>query len=150
MYFIIHRLAKTGVHWLEWSKWSNCSESCGSGIHVRTRLCSNTTIDGSSEPCSSLGGDSFEIESCQNTECNRMHRKYFIFQIFLRSFCFSLETDVIMSCTFDIPGEKCPLKDLNNWQIQNGVQVSQIRPINDHTRGGNRKFSFAIMIYSFE
>lgn len=59
------------VRWLEWSAWSNCSVSCGAGIRVRTRLCSNTVIDGSAEPCSSLGGSSFEIESCQDAKCQR-------------------------------------------------------------------------------
>ena len=76
-------LASANVRWLEWSNWSNCSESCGSGIRVRTRLCSNTTIDGSSDPCSSLGGTSFEIESCQSPECKR---KYLIFEINLSVF----------------------------------------------------------------
>ncbi len=76
--FLLFCLANSGVRWLEWSNWSNCSESCGSGVRVRTRLCSSTTIDGSSEPCSSLGGDSFEIESCQNSGCTRMNKQNFI------------------------------------------------------------------------
>jgi hypothetical protein len=76
-------LASANVRWLEWSVWSNCSESCGSGVRVRTRLCSSTAIDGSSDPCSSLGGTSFEIESCQSQECKR---KCLIFEIILSIF----------------------------------------------------------------
>lgn len=44
-----------------------------------------------------------------------------------------------MSCTFDLSDEKCPIKDQNDWQIQTGTQSNQIRPVSDHTRGGNRK-----------
>jgi len=51
-----------------------------------------------------------------------------------------------MSCTFDIPDEKCPLKIKNNWKIQDGIQTDKIRPINDHTRGGNENFLFKIII----
>jgi hypothetical protein len=51
-----------------------------------------------------------------------------------------------MSCTFDIPDEKCPLKTKNNWKIQDGIQTDKIRPINDHTRGGNQNFLFEIII----
>lgn len=68
----IDDLANNVLRWLEWTDWSNCSESCGSGIRVRTRLCSNTEIDGTSNPCESLGGSSFEIEACQSSHCKRM------------------------------------------------------------------------------
>jgi hypothetical protein len=81
-YFLFLFAANDTIRWLEWSNWSNCSESCGNGVHVRTRLCSTTAIKDSSNPCSSLGGDSFEIESCQDPECNRMNRKCFLFHIF--------------------------------------------------------------------
>ncbi|UJR34094.1 hypothetical protein I4U23_021504 [Adineta vaga] len=108
----------TDLHWLEWSEWSNCSESCGSGIRVRTRLCSNTTIQGSTNPCTALGGDSFQIESCQNPECN--------------------QADILLSCTFDLADEKCPLKSTDQLQIEKGKQTDQLRPINDHTRGDGK------------
>jgi hypothetical protein len=56
-----------------------------------------------------------------------------------------------MSCTFDLPKENCPLKNPNDWQIQDGAQTDQIRPVSDHTRGGNRQFvRFEILIYLFQ
>jgi hypothetical protein len=64
-----------------------------------------------------------------------MHRNFFFSNI---RFLFLLETDIIMSCTFDLSDEKCPIKDQNDWQIQTGTQSNQIRPVSDHTRGGNR------------
>ncbi|CAF2046305.1 unnamed protein product [Rotaria magnacalcarata] len=111
-------MTNTGIRWLEWSDWSNCSESCGSGVQVRTRLCSNTIVDGNKEPCSFLRGSSFEMQSCQNPPCT--------------------QTDIIMSCTFDIVGELCPIKINNKWQIQEGMQTDHIRPIVDHTRGDGK------------
>ncbi|CAF4582030.1 unnamed protein product [Rotaria sp. Silwood1] len=111
-------LTNNGVRWLEWSDWSNCSESCGSGVRVRTRICSSTVIDGSTEPCSFLRGKSFEIESCRNPGCK--------------------QADIIMSCTFDLADELCPIRINSNWQIQEGIQADQIRPINDHTLGDGK------------
>ncbi|CAF0851656.1 unnamed protein product [Adineta steineri] len=96
----------------------NYCESCGSGVRVRTRLCSDTNIHSSANPCASIGGDSFEIEACQNPECN--------------------QADIILSCTFDLANEKCPLKSTHDWKIQRGIQADQSRPINDHTRGDGK------------
>lgn len=64
-------LVNTNIRWLEWSDWSNCSKSCGTGVRVRTRLCSNTIRNSSREPCSFLRGSSFEIEACRNPACKR-------------------------------------------------------------------------------
>lgn len=124
----------TGLHWLEWNDWSNCSEPCGSGIRVRTRLCSNTSIQGSENPCATLGGGSFEIEACRNpdcqskkdTRCSSLVNIAFIFQ----------DDDIILSCTFDLDGEKCPSED---WAIRTGTQGDQTRPLGDHTRGGETR-----------
>jgi hypothetical protein len=75
------------------------------------------------------------MESCQNPECKR---KRFIFEVIL-NFVFSSEGDVIMSCTFDLANEICPLKTKNNRLIHNGTQADQTQPISDHTRGGKTK-----------
>jgi hypothetical protein len=58
------------------------------------------------------------------------------------SFFFYVETDVIMSCTFDLPDENCPIKDQHDWQIETRSQSNQTQPVGDHTRGGNRKILF--------
>ncbi|CAF1098730.1 unnamed protein product [Adineta steineri] len=48
------------------------------------------------------------------------------------------EADIILSCTFDLAHEKCPLKSTHDWKIQRGIQADQSRPINDHTRGDGK------------
>ena len=41
-----------------------------------------------------------------------------------------------MSCTFDLPDEKCLLNNKTNPKIQDGKKANQTQPITDHTRGG--------------
>lgn len=58
---------------------------------------------------------------------------------------FFIETDVLVSCTLDLPDEKCPLNNLNDWRIGQASQSDGNQPITDHTRGGKRK----IFIFDF-
>jgi len=55
--------------WTEWSNWSDCSVSCGSGSHFRSRECernSNATIDLESYECQ---GEIEEIKVCEMGGC---------------------------------------------------------------------------------
>lgn len=50
-----------------------------------------------------------------------------------------IESDVILSCTFDLNDESCPIDQTNIWSTGTSVDESSNRPISDHTRGGKRK-----------
>lgn len=52
----------------EWSKWSECSRSCGRGENLRTRLCNNPTPSGGGKNCSQLGSAK-ESQPCNDKEC---------------------------------------------------------------------------------
>ena len=49
------------------------------------------------------------------------------------------EAEVILSCTFDLPDEKCPAQSKDHRQIQRGTQADQFRLTSDHTRGGKKE-----------
>lgn len=52
----------------EWSLFSNCSKSCGSGIKTRTRNCSNPKPKHGGRDCSDLGLG-FEVKECNTQPC---------------------------------------------------------------------------------
>lgn len=53
-------LCSGSSHWLDWSPWSVCSETCGSNAHkIRVRKCSNPANSGSS-----CGSDYKEVIAC--------------------------------------------------------------------------------------
>ncbi|CAC5404976.1 unnamed protein product [Mytilus coruscus] len=54
--------------WNEWTKWSECSKSCGTGKQVRTRNCSDqfNTTDGHFVDCD---GPSTETRLCNTVNC---------------------------------------------------------------------------------
>ena len=49
-----------------WSKWSNCSKSCGDGVQVRTRSCTDPAPSGGGRACQ---GNVFEIMECHVLKC---------------------------------------------------------------------------------
>ena len=49
-----------------------------------------------------------------------------------------LESDVIVSCTFDLNDENCPVNKANVWSTRLLSDGPSIRPTSDHTRGGQR------------
>ena len=50
----------------EWSSYSDCSASCGSGTSYRTRKCNNPEPQYGGKPCY---GDSLESKNCKQAEC---------------------------------------------------------------------------------
>ena len=49
-----------------WSSWGNCSKSCGDGVQVRTRSCTDPAPRGGGRPCQ---GNAFEIIECHVLKC---------------------------------------------------------------------------------
>ena len=52
----------------EWTKWSECSQSCGGGVKVRARSCTNPSPSGGGKDCTSLG-ESEELAKCNEQAC---------------------------------------------------------------------------------
>ncbi|KAK2160224.1 hypothetical protein NP493_1661g00003 [Ridgeia piscesae] len=52
--------------WSEWAAWGECSVSCMTGEHTRTRQCNNPTTDGAGLPCH---GDNSASEICNTQQC---------------------------------------------------------------------------------
>merc|ERR1719494_480431 len=54
----------------QWSEWHRCSSSCGGGIQIRTRLCSNPIPRNGGMTCVQQNlGDSVEIIDCNMHGC---------------------------------------------------------------------------------
>ncbi|XP_039610072.1 SCO-spondin [Polypterus senegalus] len=54
--------------WSEWTPWSECSVSCGTGLQNRYRFCNSPPQSGSGLPC--LGADK-QDQICSNVPCSR-------------------------------------------------------------------------------
>lgn len=52
--------------WSEWSAWSSCSKTCGSGLRSRKRFCTNPTPKFNGTDCD---GENVEYEECRLTFC---------------------------------------------------------------------------------
>ncbi|XP_062524003.1 coadhesin-like isoform X2 [Corticium candelabrum] len=50
-----------------WSNWSSCSETCGGGQTLRTRLCSNPTPSTGGRPCE---GNFLDVGVCNSISCS--------------------------------------------------------------------------------
>ena len=59
----------------EWTQWSSCDKTCGAGLRLRTRACSNPSPKHGGMPCQ---GNSTEMEECKDMDCPS---KYFCFLI---------------------------------------------------------------------
>ena len=54
----------------EWSTWSGCSKSCGGGVRIRSRSCTNPRPSESGKDCTSLG-EPEELEKCNDQPCEK-------------------------------------------------------------------------------
>ena len=50
-----------------WSKWSPCSETCGGGQILRTRICDNPTSSTGGRPCE---GNFLDVGVCNSISCS--------------------------------------------------------------------------------
>ena len=50
----------------EWSSWTQCSKSCGGGVKVRERSCTNPPPKGNGQKCS---GEFEETGACAENPC---------------------------------------------------------------------------------
>ena len=51
--------------WQEWGEWSHCTASCGQGLKIRARACSEPEFGGNYE----CPGNGTEVEGCSSDEC---------------------------------------------------------------------------------
>ncbi|RDD36819.1 SCO-spondin, partial [Trichoplax sp. H2] len=57
---------QTNGGWSDWSKWSSCSVTCGSGINTRVRSCTNPAPAANGNDCI---GNAIETKSCSLDAC---------------------------------------------------------------------------------
>ena len=65
--------------WSDWSEYSACSATCGQGIQIATRECTNPAPEGSGQPCI---GDTQAQRDCMIVECASMFINFFCLLIF--------------------------------------------------------------------
>ena len=52
----------------DWSEWSTCTKSCGTGTTTRSKTCTNPTPQHRGKDCTGLG-DTKEEKDCNPTQC---------------------------------------------------------------------------------
>ena len=52
--------------WTDYSAWSDCTKTCGTGTQTRTRTCTNPTPKGGGAVCT---GDAEETQNCNTHPC---------------------------------------------------------------------------------
>lgn len=59
--------------WSSWTKWSNCSKTCGEGVSKRVRLCDNPPQQGNGTICQGINSES---KSCKISNCPVINGKW--------------------------------------------------------------------------
>ncbi len=52
--------------WSDWTAWTKCSRSCGTGTQSRTRKCNNPRPSGGGLPCI---GIPLQLQLCNDFQC---------------------------------------------------------------------------------
>ena len=63
--FESYNVAAIAAEWQDWGHWSQCTASCGQGLKIRARGCSEPEFGGDLL-CS---GNGTEVEGCNSAEC---------------------------------------------------------------------------------
>ena len=63
---LLQNIAVTVAEWQEWGGWSQCTASCGQGLKIRARGCSEPEVGGNLL----CPGNVSEIEECKTSECS--------------------------------------------------------------------------------
>ena len=66
---LLQNIAVTVAEWQEWGGWSQCTASCGQGLKIRARACSEPEFGGEDQ----CPGNATEVEGCSSAECPGEH-----------------------------------------------------------------------------
>ena len=59
--------------WGAWSKWGQCTKSCGGGQSTRTRACDNPVPKNGGKDCTADGSKNSESKTCNSDACGGMY-----------------------------------------------------------------------------
>ncbi|CAH3032611.1 unnamed protein product, partial [Porites lobata] len=77
----------------EWSKWSECSATCGGGVRSRTRTCTNPSPKNGGKTCLEQDlGPAKETEKCNTDPCEFLCASVFVYDNFLTREGFAVES----------------------------------------------------------
>ena len=60
-----NKIAVMAGEWQNWSNWSHCTSSCGEGLRMRARGCSEPPFEGIDR----CPGNATEVEDCKTSDC---------------------------------------------------------------------------------
>lgn len=72
---LIHFFLAVPGGYISWSKWAECSVTCGGGVQKRSRTCTNPPPSGGGPTCIAQNlGPAEETQECNSNDC----RKYYV------------------------------------------------------------------------
>ena len=74
---LIHLFLAVPGGYISWSKWAECSVTCGGGVQKRSRTCTNPPPSGGGPTCIEQNlGPAEETQGCNSNDC----RKYYFLE----------------------------------------------------------------------